>query len=1681
MAPMRCGERRAACRVWRFVVALLAILGMGGHADAEEVPGQVLVKSRGPAVAGGAGARLQGQGPGLQVPAGARIVKPLALPGWHLVELPPGMPSREAIRWFRERPEIQSVEPNQRYRLHAAPSDPQWPWLHGLTEIGAPAAWESGTGRSNIVVAVLDTGVDTRHPDLAENLWRNTDEIAGNGIDDDKNGIIDDVFGADFADDDGDPEDDAGHGTHVAGTIGAVANNGRGVAGVCWQVRVMAVRVLRADGSADTPGFLSAFSYVVAMKRRGADVRAINCSWGGGSASAALKEAIQEAGAAGILVVCSAGNDRQNNDVLPTFPAGYDCPEILSVAASGTCDELANFSNYGRTTVHLGAPGRDILSTFRGGERYAVLSGTSMAAPHVSGAAALLASLRPDLTVGQLRELLLSTVHAQPAWSGIVSSGGRLDLAAAVRRLASGPLPEGSSSGPSAAPSARISSPTRMRSGRWADGDSTEPVISADGRWVAFSSAATNLVAGDIGGFVDVFLADRVSGIVTRVSQTPGGVGGNGDSVAPSISADGRWVAFASLASNFVATDTDRGSDIYVWDRQTRQLELVSVRADGRASGNGASEAPALSADGRWIAFASEARDLVANDRNALKDVFVRDRVQKVTERVSVTSGGAEATGPSESPSIDAEGRRVAFHSLAANLVAGDRNAAWDVFVRDRTTGITEIASLAGASTQGGDDSVFPILSGDGRYVLFHSLAENFDALGGGYIGVFLRDLRDKTLVRVNTRPGGTAAGDAFVDGLSADGRYATFTTDDPNLGPGGAPELYRAWVYDRLTGGLGELGVNDGGYSPDDNTFYGRPNADGRYITYTSYSANPMPGHGTGVGSIFVEDRGVDRPDLAVRVAKAGARFAGLGTLNPQAPQRAGELVPRGERAVFEVLLANGGESRSFLLRLGWTGQAPGPAWGVGVTSAAGGGDITAAITGGGWQTPVLAPGSNLVLRLSIDRAASDAGGAVFGTRMEAFAAQGGVVLDAVTAVAETSAVAPGSTLASRAQDGVPAGRNAEVPSVSGDGRRVVFSSESDHLEARSDTNFQSDIFLFDRDTRQLSRISDASATRQANADSRYPSISADGRRVAFQSRASNLVSFDTNDVEDVFVKDLQTGAMTRVSVAQDGRQGTRGSETGMISADGRFVAFTSLATNLVAGDTNRATDVFLRSLETGFLECVSRTAAGVLGNADSEVAAVTGDARFVLFSSYADNLGPEDTNRLADVYLLDRGEGVIELVSRNTNGVAANGASRPLSISDDGHWVTFQSLATDLVPGGATPERWGYVLNRWTGQVLPQRSVVGVGPIVSLQSRGAVVSADGNLWAVGGRPPCGVKPSADQVWVLNQRQGTMSLVSGPRVGPLGVLGDDHTFAGRFSPDGRFLTLESYAVNLLGEVARGAGQIQVADLSMPVPGTLARRMPEGPWRGPVGNEIVTLEDRTVSLTSRGGVDEGRDYGVRLVNRGSASDRFRVLAVRPGSEVGSVRVVAFVAPSEDVSEAVFGAGWTTPLLQPGETLDLQVETALVPNPAKDLRLEFQVISLSNPYRLDQAVVVTLADRDADDLPDGWEREHFGSLDRAGRGTDTDGDGATDFGEWVAGTDPGDAGDLLRLTLERVPSSGGVYLDWKWRPHRYLQVERSLEGGLFEPVGASTATSSGLSVRIRGDGLSERFRLRADPP
>jgi Tol biopolymer transport system component len=286
--------------------------------------------------------------------------------------------------------------------------------------------------------------------------------------------------------------------------------------------------------------------------------------------------------------------------------------------------------------------------------------------------------------------------------------------------------------------------------GNQADGGSGKPAISADGRFIAFESDATNLVAGDTNGESDVFVRDRQTGVTERVSVDSEGnqaAGGSGDdeaaggSGAPAISADGRFVAFASAATNLVDGDANSKSDVFVHDRQTGATERVSVDGHGN-EGDGSSTWPAISADGRFVAFESMATNLVSRDFNRDQDIFVHDRQTGATERVSVSSDGKQASSPSDVPSISADGRLVAFVSGANNLVPGDTNRFYfaDVFVHDRQTGATERVSVNSAGNQGNDYSGLPAISADGRFVAFLSLAGDLAPVAGYGQHVFVRD-----------------------------------------------------------------------------------------------------------------------------------------------------------------------------------------------------------------------------------------------------------------------------------------------------------------------------------------------------------------------------------------------------------------------------------------------------------------------------------------------------------------------------------------------------------------------------------------------------------------------------------------------------------------------------------------------------------------------------------------------------------------------------------------------------------------------------------------------------------------------------------------------------------------------------------------------------------------------------
>jgi hypothetical protein len=367
-----------------------------------------------------------------------------------LVHLPAGLSVKEAMRLLREHPSVAFAEPNWIYTKDVKGADPYYAdgRLWGMYGADSPIQqnpYGSGAGtafangkkcKGSVVVGIIDEGVMTTHPDTQANIWTNPYEIAGNGVDDDGNGFIDDIHGWDFFDNDNSTFDGIGddHGTHVSGTIGAVGNNAQGVAGVCSKLQIINAKFLGPQGGS-TADAVRAVDYMTDLKtRHGLNLVATNNSWGGGGYSQSLKQAIDRAGAADILFVAAAGNDGTDNDQSPHYPSSYPNDNIIAVAAIGPAGLLASFSNYGSTTVDLGAPGVSIFSTIPtlsngqivGG--YGAMSGTSMATPHVTGAVALYASLHPGTNAAKIKKAILSHVIPTDALQGKTVTGGRLDV-----------------------------------------------------------------------------------------------------------------------------------------------------------------------------------------------------------------------------------------------------------------------------------------------------------------------------------------------------------------------------------------------------------------------------------------------------------------------------------------------------------------------------------------------------------------------------------------------------------------------------------------------------------------------------------------------------------------------------------------------------------------------------------------------------------------------------------------------------------------------------------------------------------------------------------------------------------------------------------------------------------------------------------------------------------------------------------------------------------------------------------------------------------------------------------------------------------------------------------------------------------------------------------------------------
>ena len=397
--------------------------------------------------------------------------------------------------------------------------------------------------------------------------------------------------------------------------------------------------------------------------------------------------------------------------------------------------------------------------------------------------------------------------------------------------------------------------------GAQANSDSAWPAITPSGRFVAFASFATNLVTGDTNGWTDVFVRDLQGPSTEIVSISSSGGTGDFNSEFPSISADGRYIAFESWASNLEPGDSNASDDIYVRDRLAGTTERISVSSLG-AEGNWNSRHPSISGDGRYVVFGSIASNLVPGDNNAREDVFLHDRLAGTTVRLSTDAGGTEGNDNSFVPSISTDGRFVTFQSYASNLVPGDTNGHSDIFVRDLVSGTIELVSPGAGATQGNGDSEVPAISADGRFVVFQSLATNLvPGDTNGVRDIFVRDRLNGTTERASVSSGGVQANGVSSDpyeytAISGDGRFVAFPSLATNLVAGDTNGQEDVFVHDRLTGATERASASTAGAQSNGTSTAVALSGDGRYTLFHSGATNLVAGDTNAVYDVFLRDR---------------------------------------------------------------------------------------------------------------------------------------------------------------------------------------------------------------------------------------------------------------------------------------------------------------------------------------------------------------------------------------------------------------------------------------------------------------------------------------------------------------------------------------------------------------------------------------------------------------------------------------------------------------------------------------------------------------------------------------------------------------------------------------------------------------------------------------------------------
>lgn len=925
------------------------------------------------------------------------------------------------------------------------------------------------------------------------------------------------------------------------------------------------------------------------------------------------------------------------------------------------------------------------------------------------------------------------------------------------------------------------------------DGGSESVSISADGQYVAFASWATNLIPADTNDRDDIFVKDLATGQLERISVASDGTQTNNTSSEPFISGDGRYVIFTSYATNLILGDTNNQPDVFLHDRQTHQTTRVSVSSAG-VQANNSSFGAGISPDGRYVLFSSSATNLVLGDTNAKQDVFLHDRQTSQTTRVSVATGGVQADNYSTGMSFSSDGRYIAFLSSATNLVANDTNAKVDLFVYDRQTGVTTRESVSSAGVQADNDIwKAAISSGDGRWVVFESTATNLVADDtNGRSDVFFRDRFTGQTSRASLNLDGSqlTGTNSWNPDISADGRYIVYGTHLPTPDEISAIEYHEGIVlYDQLTGERYLASTaEDGGRGNNYNYLGGFAlTDDGHYLVFSSDNNGLVPNDFNGDYDVFVHD--VWYPGFPVNDDLSGAPSLKVlpfrGWMNTQTATTASDdpavscaddtLVAQSHSVWFrytasvsETLAIHTLRSNYDTVLAVWTGERGALVEQACLDDASGYG-VQSAV-----RLDVLA---GQTYWIEVTAYGDDVGG-VLGLRVQSVVGGG-------TEIISGSGTANG---------------HSDITALSADGRYTAFTSGATDL-VLNDTNNAWDVFVYDRLTDAIQRVSVDSSGVQANAGSDDPVLSASGRYVAFSSEATNLVAVDTNAQRDIFVYDRSTNQAEMVSIASDGAQANNRSSAPAISADGRYIVFESTATNLVANDTNGQQDIFVHDRLTGETTRINVSNTGEQGNGWSNEASLSADGRYVVFESSATNLTPNDTNDGNDIFLVDRSSGQIRRVNLNSAGEQADSYSDSPSISANGRYVVFFSDATNLVAGYADSYDDAFVVDLLSGAIervsISNLGTQGNGNAwgpASISNNGRYVTFYSSAWNL--TPDNGNDDwnTEDQIYVYDRLTLYTWRAS---VSTFGDRGNEYSYEPVISFDGRFVSFSSYASNL--------------------------------------------------------------------------------------------------------------------------------------------------------------------------------------------------------------------------------------------------------------------------------------------